>query len=339
MNPHMKNRRRCLAASLVLVAAPYVRAQPAAKRPLVGVLSPFPHPSPPQWASHEATIALAELGWVGGRNVEFELAFAGGREDRLPELARDLVRRGVDLIWARTSEAAVAAARATQTIPIVFTNVALPVEVGLVESLARPGRNATGVAFLAGDTSQPVKAVEFLRQLAPQARRLGSIWSEHNFRTVSGGEYKGGYQLFEQSIRDLGIDYRSENVAQPADYDAAFAKLVEWRADALLALSTPINFREMKRILEFAKRQRLPSAHDSRPFAEAGGLLAYGPLPREIAAQSARHVDLVLRGAKPAELAVELPHRVELTLNLVTARELGLAVPQPLLLRADRLVQ
>ncbi|MGH8707749.1 MAG: ABC transporter substrate-binding protein, partial [Burkholderiales bacterium] len=312
---------------------------PAAKRPLVGVLSPLLRPSPEQWARHPATQALARLGWVEGRTVEFEFAFAEGSEDRLPELARALVRRGVDLIWARTSEAAVAAARATQTIPIVFTNVSLPVEVGLVDSFSRPGRNATGVAFLAGDTSQPVKAVELLRQLAPQARRLGSIWSEHNFETVSGGEYKGGYPLFEKSIRDLGFDYRSENVTVPADYDAAFAKLLEWRTDTLLAVSTPINFRERHRIIAFAKRHRLPSAHDSRPFAEAGGLVAYGPVPVEIAAQSARHVDRILRGARPAELAVELPHRFELTINLATAKELGLAVPQSLLLRADRVIQ
>ena len=330
-------RRRFLAASGALLVARHVRAQPA-KRPRIGVLSPFPRPSPEQWARHEATLALAELGWVEGKTIDFELAFAEGREDRLPELAKGLVRRGVDLIWARTSEAAVAAARATQTIPIVFTNVTLPVETGLVDSLSRPGRNATGVAFLAGDTSQPVKAIEFLRQLAPKVRRLGSLWSEHNFEKVSGGEYKGGYRLFEKSIRELGFELRVENVAVAADYDGAFARLVAWRAEALLALSTPINFREMKRIIGFARQHRLPSAHDSRAFAEAGGLLAYGPLPREIAAQSARHVDLVLRGAKPAELAVEMPHRIELTINLTTASELGIVVPQPLLLRADRLV-
>jgi putative ABC transport system substrate-binding protein len=333
------SRRRWLAASGALLAAPLVRAQRPAKRPLVGILSPLRRPAPEQWTRHQATVALAELGWIEGKTIDFEFAFAEGREDRLPELARDLVRRGVDLIWARTSEAAVAAARETRTIPIVFTNVTLPVEVGLVDSLARPGRNATGVAFVAGDTSQPAKPLEYLRQLAPQARRLGSIWSEHNFRTVSGDAYKGGYPLFEKSVRDLGFDLRVENVATPIDYEDAFSRLLAWRVEALLALSTPINFRQRQRIIAFAKQHRLPSAHDSRPFAEAGGLVAYGPLPTEIAAQSARHVDLVLRGAKPAELAVELPNRFELTINLDTAKELGILVPQSLLLRADRLIQ
>jgi putative ABC transport system substrate-binding protein len=316
-----------------------VRAQPAGKRPRVGILSPLPRPHPEPWARHEpGAVALAQLGWIEGRTVEFEPAFAAGREDRLPELARDLVRKGVDLIWARTAESAIAAARATQTIPIVFANVALPLEVGLVDSLARPGRNATGVAFVT-DAAQPAKPIEFIRQLAPGAGRVGAIWSAHNFETVSGGEYQGNYALFERSIRDLGFAYRSENVAVPADYEAAFAKLLEWRADTLLALSTPINFRERHRIVAFVKRHRLPSAHDSRPFAEAGGLVAYGPLPREIAAQSARHVDRILRGARPAELAVELPRKFELTINLATARELGLTAPPSLLLRADRVIQ
>jgi putative ABC transport system substrate-binding protein len=332
-------RRRLLAASAALLAASRARPQPAHRRPVVGVLSPLARPTPEQWARHPATLALAELGWIEDRTVEFDFAFAEGEEDRLPELARALVHRGVDLIWARTSEAAVAAARETQTIPIVFTNVSLPVEVGLVESLARPERNATGVAFVTGDTSQPAKPLEYLRQLAPGVRRVCAVWSEHNFRTVAGGQYRGGYALFEKSVRDLGFEYRSENVAVPADYDAAFARLLEWRAEALLALSTPINFRERHRIIGFAKRHRLPSAHDSRPFADAGGLIAYGPVPAEIAAQSARHVDRVLRGARPGELAVELPNRVELTINLATAGTLGLAVPQSLLLRADRLIQ
>jgi len=333
------DRRRLLAASAALLAAPYARPQPAAKHPVIGVLSPLMRPSPEQWARHPATVALAEFGWIEGKTIEFEFAFAEGQEDRLPELARNLVQRRVDLIWARTSEAAIAAARATKTIPIVFANVTLPLEVGLVHSLARPGRNVTGVAFVTGDTSQPAKPMEFIRQLAPAVKRVGSIWSAHNLEMVSGGEYKGGYPLFEKSIRDLGFELRTENVAVPADCDAAFAKLLEWRADALLVLSTPINFRERHRILGFANQHRLPTAHDSRPFAEAGGLVAYGPLPREIAAQSARHVDLVLRGARPAELAVELPNRLELTLNLVTAATLSLTIPQSLLLRADRLVQ
>lgn len=332
-------RRRLLAASAALLAAGVARTQSAGKRPLVGVLSPLLRPGPEQWARHPATLALAELGWIEGRTVQFEFAFAEGKEDRLPELARALVHRGVDLIWARTAEAAVAAARETQSIPIVFTNVALPLELGLIDSLARPGRNATGVAFVTGDTSQPAKPLEYLRQLAPEVKRIGAVWSEHNFRTVAGGEYKGGYPLFEKSIRDLGFEYRSENVAVPADYDGAFARLLEWRLEALLALSTPINFRERRRIVDFARLRKLPSAHDSAPFAEAGGLLAYGPVPNEIAAQSARHVDRILRGARPAELAVELPGRIELTLNLATAHEIGIKVPQSLLLRADRLIQ
>lgn len=333
------DRRRWLAASAALLAAPFARPQPTGKRPVIGVLSPLVRPTPEQWAKNPATLALAQLGWIDGQSVTFEFAFADGREERLPELARALVRQGVDLIWARASEAAVAAARETRTIPIVFTNVAFPVEVGLVDSLARPGRNATGVAFLTGDSAQPAKPLEYLRQMVPGITRIGAVWSEHNLRAVSGEEYKGAYALFERSVRDLGFELHTENVAVAEDYDAAFARILEWRAQALLALSTPINFRERHRIAGFAKRNWLPSAHDSRPFAEAGGLIAYGPAPLEIVVQSVRHVDRVLRGARPAELAVELPSRIELSINLVTAAELGLTVPPSLLLRADRLMQ
>lgn len=282
---------------------------------------------------------LARLGWIDGQTLRVVHAYADGREDRLDELARDLVGKRVDLIWARGPEAAVVAARATQSIPIVFSAVAFPVEMGLVDSLGHPGRNSTGVAYLAGDGSQVAKPVEYLRQIAPDATRIASLWSAHNLRTLAGEEYKEGYVLSERWVRRWGFEYRMEYVTTPADYEAAFERILAWRAHALWALTTPLNFRERGRIVEFARRNRLPSAHDTRYFVEAGGLVSYGPDLTGIAVQSVRYLDRVLRGAYPSELAVELPSKIELAVNLATARELGLTVPQSLLLRADRVVE
>jgi putative ABC transport system substrate-binding protein len=331
------SRRRWLAASAALLAAPAIRAQ-ARDLPVLGVLSPIVAPSATEWARHPAALELARLGWVDGKTLAIENAYADGREDRLAELADHLVRRRVDVIWARGPEAAVAAARATRTIPIVFGSVPFPVELGLVDSLPRPGRNATGVAFLTGDATQTAKPLEFLRELAPGVTRLSSLYSPHNLRTLAGQEYKG-YVGFDRSVQALGFELGREDVDGPADYDAAFGRILAWRAEALLALSTPLNWRERARIVEFARRNRLPSAHDTHAFVEAGGLVSFGPVLWAIGVQCMRYIDRILRGARPAELAVELPSKTELAINLATARELGLTVPQPLLLRADRLVQ
>lgn len=306
---------------------------------MLGILSPFRRPTAKEWAEHPTAVELARLGWVDGQTLNIVPAYAEGREDRIPELARELVAKRVDVIWARGPEAAVAAARATQSIPIVFANVAFPVEMGLVDSLAQPGRNSTGVAYLAGDGSQVAKPVEYVRQIAPGITRIASLWSAHNLRTLSGEEYKQGYVLFEQWMRSWGFEYRMEYVATSADYEAAFTKILDWRAEAIIALTTPLNFRERDRITDFARRARLPSAHDTRYFVESGGLVSYGPDLTAIALQSVRHLDRVLRGARPSELAVELPNKIELAVNLSTARVLGLTVPQSLLLRADKVIE
>lgn len=306
---------------------------------MLGVLSPNLTPTPGDWIRHPTALELARLGWVDGQTLHVVHAYAGGREDRLGELARDLVRRRVDVIWARGPEAAVAAARATRTIPIVFGSVAFPVEMGLIDSLARPGRNLTGVAYLTGDGTQTVKPLEYLRLILPGARRIASLWSSHNLRTIAGEDCTHCYERFNQAISAMGFELRIEDIARPADYEPAFARMQSWRPDALLALTSPINWRERSRIIGFARRNRLPSAHDTRVFVEAGGLVSFGPVLTLIGVQTMRYIDRILRGARPAELAVELPLKTELAINLVAARELGLTIPQSLLLRADRVVQ
>lgn len=210
---------------------------------------------------------------------------------------------------------------------------------GLAGSLARPGGNATGVAYVAGEGEEFLKPAEYLRQIAPRATRIVSLWSMHNLRTVSGDEYAGAYPAFESGMRALGFDYRFEDIKGPDGYDAAFASILASRAQAIIALSTPLNFRERKRIVDFANRNRLASAFDTKPFVEAGGLVSYGPDLPALALQSVRYIDRILRGARSADLAIELPGKYELAVNARTARALGLTIPRAVMVRADRVIE
>lgn len=331
-------RRAVLLAAGAALASPIALGQKPARSPVLGILSPFYRPTPEQWARLPTTPAFAQLGWVAGKTLGVEFGFGQGREDLLPELARELVRKRVDVIWARGPEAAVVAAQTTKTIPIVFTAVAWPVEMGLADSLARPGRNSTGVAYIAGDGEQTLKPAEYLRQIAPEATRIVSLWSMHNLRTVSGEEYGGAYPAFESGMRALGFDYRFEDIKSAEGYEAAFANILASRAQAIIALTTALNFRERKRIVDFANRHRLASTFDTSPFVEAGGLVSYGPDLPALAVQSVRYIDRILRGAQAGSLAIELPGKYELAVNVRTAKALGLAVPQAVMVRADRVI-
>jgi putative ABC transport system substrate-binding protein len=306
---------------------------------VLGILSPNQRPTPEEWNRLPATVQLARFGWIAGRTLAIEYAYAGGKEALLRDLATELVKKHVDVIWARGPEAAIAAARATKTIPIVFTAVAWPVEMGLADSLARPGRNSTGIAWTAGDSESVAKPVEFLRAIAPGIKRIVSIWSTHNLRTISDEEYTGAYPGFETAIRKLGFDYRFVNVNRPEDYDVAFGDIMSSKTEAIIALSTPLNFRERKRIVDFATRERLASVFDARPFVELGGLVSYGVDIVNLSVQSVHHLDRILRGTKPSDLAIELPSRYELAVNTKAASSLGLKIPNSILLRADRVIE
>jgi len=333
------SRRRFLIGAGTLAAASRARAQATKRLPVLGILSPGRRPTQEEWDRHPATAEFAKFGWIAAQTLRIEYAYAEGAEALLPALASELAKKRVDVIWARGPEAAIAAARATTTIPIVFTAVAWPIEMGLAESLARPGRNSTGVAWTAGESESTAKPVEFLRAIAPGLRRIVSIWSVHNLQTVAGEEYTRAYPGFEAAIRKLGFEYSFVNVSGSRDYDAVFAGIISSKTDAIVALSTPLNFRERKRIVDFALRERLPGAFDLRQFVEIGGLVSYGVYNIGLVVQSVRYLDRVLRGAKPADLAIELPSRYELMVNVATAKMLGLTIPKEILLRADRVIE
>jgi putative ABC transport system substrate-binding protein len=314
-------------------------AQRAPRSRLIGILGVGAMPSPQQRSAFPFNLELAKSGWIEGQNLAVERAFARGEVARLDELAMELVGKGVDLIFALGPAAAVAAARATREIPIVFVNVTFPVEIGLVNSLARPGGNATGVGYLAGGAEQAAKPLEFLQAIVPDARRVAVIWSPVVMRSVSGPDFAGAYAYVEAGMKQMGFDWRTFEVRTRDAFHSAYAAIAEWKPQALFALATEVTAPEHREIAQFARQRRMPNAMDYTPFADAGGLLSYAPIPGDNLRLAARQVDRILRGAKPVDLPVELPIRQELIVNIATARSMGIAVPQVILVRADRLIE
>ena len=268
-------------------------------------------------------------------------AYSGGKTERLAALAEELVSQRVDLILAVGDTSAVTAARATRTIPIVFTGVLFPVELGLVNSLAEPGRNVTGQSLIAG-TDIAVKRMALLREIAPNVRRLAYLVPDlvPAFLTVSGGRF-GVTAAFEEAAKGLGFEPRIQPLPSPQALHGAFGEMLAWRVQAVTA---GVGWHQAvpQQVAELLIQHRLPSAFLTRDMVEAGGLLGYGIGKNEAPYADARladYIDRVLRGAAPATLPVEQPRRYELVINMRTAKALGLTVPRPLLIRADELIE
>lgn len=296
----------------------------------IGVLSLSHSPTRNLWMQN-----MEKLGWVEGKSVRIEQAIAEGQADRLAELAADLIRKKVDVIFAGGPDAAVEAARATKTIPVVFFGSAYPVEQGLVETLARPGGNVTGVAW----NSAYVKQLEFVRQVAPRARRVAHFRIPTAVRTINGKAFEGLYPQIESTAKGMGFEMKSFRVEKQEDFEQAFKEIKAWQAQALITYATPPTVFARQRIVDFANANRIPGFFDWRGFVEAGGLFSYGPLVSEMNAQAARQVDRILRGARPADLPVELPVRYEFVINRKTAAALNIRIPQELMLRADQVIE
>jgi len=322
------NRREFLGtvAGSLFVAPLAAEAQPA-RNARIGVLifsTPTTEPNLPVLRD-----ALRRLGWMEGGNLTIEYRYGGGRIERLPQYAVELVQLKPDLIYALGGDVAPFAKSATGTVPIVVVVSNDPVQAGLVASLARPGGNVTGLTFLLSDLA--AKRLEMLRQIAPRTARVGILWNpdhtDPDFRETQAAAPK------------LGVDIVSLEVRRPADFEAAFKTALRDRIDALIVVSSRLMTLERSRILEFATTHRLPVATGWGAWAQGGALLTYGPNIDDIIRRSAVHVDKVLRGARPADLPVEQPTRFELVINLKTAQALGLTIPQSLLLRADRVIE
>ncbi len=336
-------RRQFLTAAAALLAAPRItRAQAPQKVPVLGILNFTGVPSPEAIAKSPLRQRLRELGWIDGKTITIEAAFSGGNDDRLRELAAMLVAKNVDVIWAQGPATAVAAARATTTIPIVFYYTPLPLELGLIDSYARPGRNVTGTAWTAGGVVENYsKQVQLLREIAPNARRLALLTNANWLRTVKGDMYDAKLERegVDAAVRRLGFEVRRFVLQKAADFEQIFAAIVLWGADSLFVPAGDLMANEGKRIIDFARRQRLFDTHSFVHLVQAGGLVSFSFNPLPSLLRSAEYVDRILRGAKPADLPVELPSHYEIAVNLATAKALGLKVPQSILLRADKVIE
>jgi len=330
------SRRRLLVAAGALAAAPLARAQRPREKRVIGVLSPHPKPTPQQIADLGYEERLRQHGWRVGENVFFERPEDPRGEAALAEMAERLVRKRVDLIFAVGPEAAVAAARATTSIPIVFWGVALPVEQGLVASYAQPGGNVTGMAFATG-MELNAKLVQVFREIAAHAVRVAILVTPSaSVSVVGGGQLRESGPAAAQL---LGLDYRRYPVASAGDIDAALEDARRTGAQGLIVFGTTTTWRQRHRIAEFAIRHRLACGANQEEFANAGCLFSYGANTRQTFLQAYALVAKVLDGARPAVVPVERPERYELFLNQKTASAIGLTVPQPILLRADKVIE
>jgi putative tryptophan/tyrosine transport system substrate-binding protein len=315
---------------IVAVVSP-AGAQQGRKIPRIGILLPSA-PADAPGANLEAFLqGLRDLGYVEGRNIILEYRWAENREDRYHALVAELIHLKVDIIYTSSTPAVLVAKQATKTIPIVFPVSSDPVSVGIVDSLARPGGNATGLSSMASDLWP--KRMELLRETFPKVSRLAMIWNSAN----PGMKLRARETM--ASAEPLGVTVQDRGVPDLEGLERVFATLSKERADAMLTMVDPFTRRHLQRILEFAAKNRLPAMYEDRSFVEAGGLMSYGPWNAELYRRSATYVDKILKGANPAELPVEQPMRFELFINLRTAKEIGVTIPPPVLYRADRIIK
>jgi putative ABC transport system substrate-binding protein len=274
---------------------------------------------------------LRELGYVEGQTVVFETRWADGQIDRLPGLAAELARLEVDVVVTAGSPAARAAKNTTTSIPIVMATGGDPVGLGLVASLARPGGNVTGLTTLSRELSG--KRLEMLREALPRVSRIGMLW--HRTSDIDALTRRET----EEAARTLGIPLKAHGVDGPDGFDRALSAIVADRAGAVLVATSPMFFGHRRQLADLAVKHRLPIMFAFREYAEAGGLMAYGPSYAELFRRAAGYVDKILKGAKPADLPIEQPTKFELVINLKTVKALGLTIPQSVLLRADEVIQ
>jgi putative ABC transport system substrate-binding protein len=321
------NRRAALGTILGIGAfvAPAALAQPA-KTWVIGLLDAGERVE--WWATFRQQ--LRDLGYVEGRNVTFELRYAGGKFDQLPRMAEELVRRKVDVIVTSGTVAGTAAKHTTDTIPIVMATGTDQVSLGLAKSLSRPGENVTGNTSLQSDLT--AKRFALLREMFPGISRIAVLWHRENSPSAA-------------SIRDLlsvadsaKVTIQNLAVKDGGGLTDAFRAATRERAQALMAIQGPLIFIERRRIAELALKHRMPTMNGAAEYVDAGGLVSYAPSYPEFFRRAAVYVDRILKGANPGDLPIEQPTKFELVVNQRTASALGLTVPASILLRADRVI-
>jgi putative ABC transport system substrate-binding protein len=274
---------------------------------------------------------LRELGYVEGKNIVIEWRHAEGKLDRLSELAAELVRLKVEMIVTAGPVPTRAAKAATSTIPIVMTQDPDPVGNGFVASLARPGGNITGLSTLAPEISG--KQVELLKEIVPRLSRVAVFGTS----TIPG--YAQRLKETELAAGAFGVQLQYLDILGPKDIESAFRAASKGRADAVLALGSPVFILQRIQIADLAVKSRLPAIYDRREFVEDGGLISYATSFTDLSHRAATYVDKILKGAKPGDLPVQQPTKFELVINLKTAKQIGLTIPPSVLARADRVIK
>jgi putative tryptophan/tyrosine transport system substrate-binding protein len=273
---------------------------------------------------------LRNLGWVEGKNLVIEFRWADG-VDQLPGLAAELVRMNVDVIFASSSTMVEPASKATKTIPIVFSNHADPIGTGHVASLNRPGGNITGLSELATDLN--VKALEMLKEVVPQATRIGVLWNPTTPSQVP------GVQAVKVAGEKLGLALHLMSAVSVEGFDSALASMARERVGGVFVVPSPLTLMERTHLAQLALRYRLPTMFAAWENVEAGGLMSYGVDRDDLVRRAALYIDKILKGAKPADLPVEQASKYLLIINVKTAKALGIDVPPPLLARADEVIE
>jgi putative ABC transport system substrate-binding protein len=317
-----------LAGALLFALSLPAQAQQPEKARRIGVLSGGYGAQGSQLVAFRQ--GLRELGYIEGKNIVIEYRYSEGKHERLPDLAAELVRLKVDVIYAccpggRTSEAA---RKATTTIPIVFVRFGDAVVPGGVASLDRPDGNVTG---LSGFAELHGKALELLKEAVPKIARVAVL--------VNPAIHAASLREFEPTAKTLGVQLQVQEARTASELDPAFSAIGKGRVDALAVWAAPIFFAHRKKISDFAAKIRVASVFDQKEFVEAGGLMSYGINLADLHYRSATYIDRILKGTKPADLPVERPTKFEFAINIKTAKQIGVTIPQWVLMRADKVIR
>jgi putative tryptophan/tyrosine transport system substrate-binding protein len=275
---------------------------------------------------------LHSLGYVEGKNILIEYRYAEGKLDRLPELAKELVGLKVDVIVTTATQSVLALKNATRTVPIVFAAVQDPVAAGIIDSLAQPGGNATGLSILAPELGG--KRLELLKEVVPRANRVAFFWNPGPQGVAS-----DAVKATHTAAHALGLQLKSLEVRDSKDFEKAFDAALGERVQSLLTNPSPFINTHHRRIIEFATKNRLPAMYAGPEFVDAGGLMSYAPNYTDQFRRAAVYVDKILKGAKPADLPVEQPTKFEFIINLKAAKQIGLTIPPNVLARADKVIK
>ena len=329
----MMNRRAVLLGAGATLLMPVVaETQQTGKVWRIGFLALGLRPVPGSNPYFNAFLrGLRDLGYVEGRNLALELRYAEGRNEHFPALAAELVSLKVDVLVAESTPAALAAKQASSTVPIVMVVVGDPLGAKLIDSLAHPGGNVSGLSLLAPQLS--AKRLDLFKQTLPKLSRITVLWNSANVGM------RLRVQEAERAAPELGVTLQSVTVQSPDDFDAVFATMGKNRPESLLVMADTVTATNTKRIVEFTARNRVPAIYEARSFVDAGGLMSYGLDFLDHYRRAAYFVDKILKDTKPADLPVEQPTKFELVINLRTAKALGLTIPQSLLLRADQVIE